>query len=137
MRALSLAVTENAKLCTEKSFGHGSKNVSAMDAVIAAARALFKKKVAANLASRAGVCPRACEYWLSRKTDLSADALANLLRSDAGFEILERIMGNARPIWWQQFKHVKDIGVARRKAAELKRMAADQDARIAQLEMNV
>src|ERR1700726_3754560 len=47
----------------------------------------------AVLAMRAGTKVRACEYWLSRKTAMSADALAALLRSDAGLEVLEAVIG--------------------------------------------
>ena len=30
--------------------------------------------------------------------------LANLLRSEAGLEILEALLGEARPHWWASFK---------------------------------
>jgi hypothetical protein len=108
-----------------------------VEAVRLVARALWKRKTAANLAARSGASMRACEYWLARKTDMSADALANLLRSDAGFEILERIMGTAKPVWWRQFRTAKAIGAARQEQAELKRRAAEQDERISQLEMGL
>lgn len=137
MRAMSATAGEKANHTTEACFGSKRSMVRAVDAVIAVGRALFKSKTAANLAARADVSTRACEYWLARKTDMSADALANLLRSDVGFEILERIMGNARPVWWKQFRAAKAIGAARQEQAELKRRTAEQDERIAQLEMGL
>ncbi|WP_248312135.1 hypothetical protein [Bosea sp. BK604] len=46
---------------------------------------------------------------------MSADALAELLRSDAGFEILQAIVGEARPSWWPAFAgEVKAAGIERR-----------------------
>lgn len=53
-----------------------------------------------NLASDAGVSPRSIEYW-SGKRGLSSDALANLIRSEEGFKVLETIMGDAQPKWWR------------------------------------
>lgn len=68
------------------------------------------------------------DYWLEKKFNISGDALANLIASDIGFEIVERIAGNAE--WFRKFKRAKDIGEARRQAAEALR-------RVAQLEMNI
>ena len=137
MRAMSATAGEKANQVSEACFGASRNKLRAVEAVISAAQALFKTKRAANLAARSGVSTRACEYWLARKTDMSADALANLRRSDAGFEVLERIMGTARPMWWKQFKTAKAIGAARQEQTELKRRAAEQDERIAQLEMGL
>lgn len=55
-----------------------------------------------------------CRYWLKEKYKLSADDLAALLRSDEGFEYLNAIMGDAKPVWWRSFRR----GVRR---AELRR----------------
>ena len=60
-----------------------------------------------------------------------------LLRTEAGFAILEKLMGDARPTWWRKFRITKEIGELRRDQAELKRRIADRDDRIAQLELKV
>lgn len=65
---------------------------------------LWPSKTAAELAARTGASPRACEHWLAGRCNLSGDALANLLRSDAGLEILSALLGEARPHWWASFK---------------------------------
>lgn len=60
-----------------------------------APRSTFK-----NLASDAGVSPRSIEYW-SNSRGLSSEALANLIRSEEGFKVLEAIMEGAQPKWWR------------------------------------
>jgi hypothetical protein len=64
---------------------------------------------------------RACEYWLSRKTEMSAEALAGLLRSEAGLEILEAIIGEARPAWWKQFARTIEMSRLRKAQDEARR----------------
>src|SRR5262245_37753451 len=53
-------------------------------AIMQAARALWPSKTALELAARTGASERAAKYWLARRCDLSAENLAELLRSDAG-----------------------------------------------------
>lgn len=67
-------------------------------------------------------------YWLSEKYDIPADALAALLRTDAGLSILEQIMGDARPVWWRRIKRASRM-------AELRRAQAEQQKMIEQIEM--
>ena len=124
------AIVGKVQISAEIPFGGSRKNLRAIDAVTAVARAKWAKeqKPAANLAVRADCSTRMCEYWLEKKFSISGDALANLLRSDIGFEILERIAGEAE--WFRKFKRAKEIGETRRLAAQLSR-------RVAQLEMEV
>ena len=91
------------------------------DAVMRVAQALWPRKTASELAFRTGSSQRACEYWLSRKTEMSADALTALLRSDAGFETLEAIMGDARPDWWKQFRRTAEISTIRKAQDDARR----------------
>ncbi|MDQ0132635.1 transcriptional regulator with XRE-family HTH domain [Neorhizobium galegae] len=67
------------------------------------ARRLWPSKTAANLAGRTGVSKRAVELWLEGRTEPGADALVNLLRSDAGFELLQSIMEGSGTRWWKEF----------------------------------
>jgi hypothetical protein len=86
-----------------------------------AAQALWPRKTAAELSMRTGTQVRACEYWLSRKTEMSAEALAGLLRSEAGLEILEAIIGEARPAWWKQFARTIEMSRLRKAQDEARR----------------
>lgn len=85
------------------SFGFERSGLPVVDAVSAVARRLWPNKTARHLAASAGTTHRAAEYWLGQQTGMSADALAELLRSDAGLAMLEAIMGSARPNWWPAF----------------------------------
>lgn len=91
------------------------------DAVMRAAQAIWPRKTAAELSMRTGTQVRACEYWLSRKTEMSAEALAGLLRSEAGLEILEAIIGEARPAWWKQFARTIEMSRLRKAQDEARR----------------
>lgn len=81
------------------------------------ARSLWPTKTDAALSAKTGSSDRLCRYWLANKYNLSADDLAALLRTDEGFQILEAIIGEAKPVWWQSFKR----GVRR---SELRRQQA-------------
>lgn len=78
------------------------------------AQSLWPLKTDMALSHRTGSSDRMCRYWLENRYSLSADHLVALLRSDEGLQILEGVMGNARPMWWRGFKR----GVRR---AELRR----------------
>ncbi|NTG01850.1 hypothetical protein G6L30_17170 [Agrobacterium rhizogenes] len=68
------------------------------------ARRLWPSKTAINLASRAEISERAAKLWLEGRTEPGADALVNLLRSDAGFELLQSIMQGSGTRWWSEFE---------------------------------
>ncbi|NTG61812.1 hypothetical protein G6L45_16145 [Agrobacterium rhizogenes] len=68
------------------------------------ARRLWPSKTANHLASRAEISKRAAELWLEGRTEPGADALVNLLRSDAGFELLQSIMQGSGTRWWSEFE---------------------------------
>lgn len=78
------------------------------------AQALWPMKTDHALATKTQRSERLCRYWLEEKYNLSANDLVALLRTDEGFQILEGVMGEAKPVWWLGFKR----GVKR---AELRR----------------
>jgi hypothetical protein len=82
---------------------HG-KRIPPVEAVCAMARRLWPSKTAINLASRAEISERAAKLWLEGRTEPGADALVNLLRSDAGFELLQSIMQGSGTRWWSEFE---------------------------------
>ena len=130
MAGSSRATLKSANLATAIPCDTSRKGLRAIDAIRLVAKEEFETKRAANLAARAGCKPRMCDYWLAGKFDIGGDALANLLRSDIGFKILERLMGGAKPDWWQQVKRAQGLGAARQQAAQLSKL-------IAQLELEV
>ena len=51
-----------------------------------------------------------------------------MLRSEHGFEFLEHVMGDASPKWWKGVRKARGLG-------DMRRQLAEQQRRIAQLEM--
>lgn len=90
--------------------------------VMRAARILWPSKTALEISIRAGVSERMAHYWLSEKYDIPAEALAALLRTDAGLSILEQIMGDAKPKWWRRIKRSSRIASLRAAQAEQQRL---------------
>lgn len=91
-------------LFPEKRFRNGRSWIRVSDVVSLVARRLWPSKTAAHLAGRAEVTQRAAELWLEGQNDISADALVQLLRSDAGFELLQELMTGAPTKWWHEFE---------------------------------
>lgn len=85
-------------------FGGSTTGYVWMADLVAAAKGLWPKKTNAELAVRTGFSDRACEAWLSMRTNMSADAVVALLRSDDGFVFLSALVGPAKPKWWRGFK---------------------------------
>ncbi len=85
------------------------------------ARVLWPAKTDLELAAITKTSDRTCRYWLSRKTDLSADALVELLRSEHGLKFIEAIIGDAKPTWWRAFKRSTDLALLRQRHEEIRR----------------
>lgn len=96
----------------DSGFGKNRNRIRSIDAVCDLARRLWPSKTAAHLAGRTGVSKRAAELWLEGRTEPGADALVNLLRSDAGFELLQSIMEGSGTRWWREFErgvHIAEL----------------------------
>jgi hypothetical protein len=85
-------------------FGKRRNTIRCVDAVCNLARRLWPSKTAANLAGRSGISKRAAELWLEGRTEPGADALVSLLRSDAGFDLMQAIMEGSGTRWWSEFE---------------------------------
>ena len=85
------------------SFGFERGVLPVSEVVADVARRIFPVKAARNLAARTRASHRAAEAWLGGQTGMSADALADLLRSDQGLAFLDAIMsaGASAPSWWE------------------------------------
>ena len=104
------------------SLGFNRTGLPIVEVVSNVARRLWPFKTARHLAQRCGVTERAAEFYLSgSSTGMNADALAELLRSDAGFKVLEAIMGDAKPSWWPKFAVQHAIDELAKKQAETAR----------------
>jgi hypothetical protein len=121
MTTASQQITKTANLAGAKRFGESRKPLRLTDEVMRAAQAIWPRKTAAELSVITGSGVRACEYWLSRKTEMSADALVALLRSESGLEILEAVIGDARPSWWKAFARTIELSRLRKAQDDTRR----------------
>lgn len=105
----------------ESGFSKNRSRIRCVDAVCDMARRLWPSKTAINLSSRAEISKRAAELWLEGRTEPGADALVNLLRSDAGFELLQQIMEGSGTRWWKDFHRGVHIAELEEKQEFLRR----------------
>ena len=94
--------------------------------VMRAARAVWPSKTDMALMAKTKRSDRTCRYWLENKYSLGADDLVLLLRTDEGIQFLEAIMGDAKPIWWRDFKRSVKRAELRRQQ-KLIQKALDED----------
>lgn len=131
MGGASQAAAVAANGGADQVFGDSRTSVRSTAAAMHAARGLWPLKTAAQVAARAGVHPRTAEYWLAGSREMSAEALAHLLRSEEGVQFLAAVMARARPAWWSALLRAGVLGgIARRREADLRllRKVAETDA---------
>jgi hypothetical protein len=96
---------------------------SIFDKIVSVLKAWWPKKTPEHVAHIAKVSERAVQFWISRQTGLSLENVIALLRTDAGFDILEAIMGDSKAEWWQTTKVAHGLRQSRRAiAAQQKRI---------------
>lgn len=97
------------------SFGFETGIPPVVEVVAAVAKRRWPIKPAQNLAMCTRNSHRSAEDWLSLRTGMSADALADLLRSDIGLDVLQALIGDAPPSWWPAFRQdARAAGIERR-----------------------
>jgi hypothetical protein len=126
MGAVSITTAKTPSGGTARSFRNQEGPLPTNSIVMRVAQRLWPTKTDQALAHKTGTSDRMCRYWLANKYKLSADDLAALLRSDEGFQILEAIIGEARPVWWRSFKRSVRRAELRRQQAAIQK-ALDED----------
>lgn len=97
-------MSAQSSLFADSGFSKRGKRIPPVEAICTMARRLWPSKTAINIASRAEISERAAKLWLEGRTEPGADALVNLLRSDAGFELLQQLMEGSGTRWWKEFE---------------------------------
>lgn len=102
---MSMATTGNrANYVAADHCGNRRRALRLNSSVMQKSRDVFPIKTAHHLADITGYSLRTCEYWLSEKAVLPADALSALLHSDWGRDFLVTVMMDNTPRWWLQLK---------------------------------
>jgi hypothetical protein len=107
-------MSESAPVMAEKSNGRLSRPIRGLGTLLPLLRSLWPVKTDAQLASRIGLSDRWCREILAERAGLTAEALAALLRTEDGSEVLEALMGDAKPKWWRKFKRQMGFAEVRR-----------------------
>lgn len=94
------------------------------------ARSIWPTKPVDVLRSLTRRSLRTCKYWIAGAREPSYADLTALLRSEAGFSLLQHLMGEAKPVWWRGVQKARSLS-AMRKELDLQRR------RIEQLELNL
>lgn len=99
------------------------------DRLADAVRIIFPIKTAPNMAATTRLSVRACEYFLSRRTGLSPNAVVALLQSEDGLTFLAALMGDAKPPWWKRLKQAARKEIVQREIEDLEKemQAIDDD----------
>ncbi len=104
MAAASATTASRANYVTADHCGQRRRALRLNSAVMQKSRAVFPVKTSHYLADITGYSLRSCEYWLSEKAVIPADALAALLHSEWGRDFLAAAMTDNTPRWWMQLK---------------------------------
>jgi hypothetical protein len=77
--------------------------------IVVVLKDFWPRKTASHVSFVTGVSERAAKYWLAGVTRMSFEHVAALLDTEAGYDILEAIMGDSRQEWWLAAKAAQNI----------------------------
>jgi hypothetical protein len=133
MSAISITTAKNAKGCAVRFCTKSAISFPAFEKFIRILRATWPHKTAAHVAHLTGTSERTVKFWLAGTTRMSVDAVVALLKTEAGYEILEAIMSDGcEAEWWLVTQTAQDVRKMRR---EIKKQENRIAQRRAQLDM--
>jgi len=86
--------------------------------IVAALQKIFPDDTVKSYADLIGVSLTSANKQIHRQRNFTADDIAELLRTDHGFEILTAIMADAKPKWWVLVSSFMEVRDAQRLQAE-------------------
>jgi hypothetical protein len=115
----------------ERTFRGRGKKFPLNVAIGAVLQAIWPLKRDMRLAAITGATDKTARNWLASqpRTAISGDAIAKLLRTEDGLQVLEAIMGDARPAWWRKVQRASRL-------ANLRVTIAKQEQAIRQMELD-
>lgn len=115
MSGISITNEKNAKAGGEKYCTKSAISFAAFDKFLKVIRAAWPQKTAAHVAHITGTSERTVQFWLAGSTRMSIDAVVALLRTEAGYEILNAVMGDDCKVeWWLVTQSAQDIRKSRK-----------------------
>lgn len=135
MGTFSITTAKNAKGRGETRFESAKFASVFYGQVVDIIRRAWPRKTSSHIAYLTGVSERSVQFWLAGETRMSVENVAALLRTDAGFEILKAIMGEAKPKWWLNFQIVQSVRESKRAIAREMKRTEELRALQAQIEL--
>lgn len=129
MSQANIITAGTANRGVEKVFRRSGTSLPPSQAIARVARAIWPVKTDKELAVRTRTSDRAIRELLADRGGLSLVAVANLLRSEEGYEFLEALLGDASPAWRKKLELHVDISLARFAIEEQRRRVADLEAK--------
>ena len=117
--------SRGAKVCTSK-----CNNLHKILPFELFLRAVWPADRTKNYMRLTGLSERTAKYRSDGVPPPGYGEIVAILRSDHGFDFLEHVMGQASPKWWKSVRKARGLG-------DMRRQLADQQRRIAQLEMQL
>lgn len=115
MGIVSIIGTEPSKTGGEKYCTKSAVSFRAFENLVRVIRAAWPKKTAACVAHLTGTNERTVQFWLAGNTRMSFDAVVALLKTEAGYDILNAIMDNdCKAEWWLVTQTAQDIRKSRK-----------------------
>jgi len=103
--------------------------------LVNAIKHLWPRKTAATVAHLTSTNERTVQFWLACSTRMSVEAVAALLRTDEGYEILVAIMGDCQAEWWLTTQNAHELRRTRRDIAAAQRRIDALKARQSQIDL--
>jgi hypothetical protein len=132
MSVVSITAAMIEKNADEANFVKNEEHFAIFKKIISVINATWPKKTPAHIAYLTGVSERAVQFWLAGTTRMSLDNVAALMKTDAGYEILQAIMGDCKAEWWLVTQTAQDVRKMRR---DIKKQQDRIALRSAQLDM--
>lgn len=115
----------NRSADTDKKIGRCRSGDRWFDAVIDELTLIFPRKLAFELAMRAGRPKRVVELWLEGRAAPNGEALAALIRSDIGDRVLLALTAGCNHPWADNVRATHEIARLRKQQAESARRLAE------------
>lgn len=115
MSPMSRTSGKNANGGDELDFPQNAKACTDLQQISLILRAFWPIKTASKVAYLADVSERSVKFWLAGETRMSLENIVALLKTDAGFEILEAILGkDCKAEWWVIAQSAQNIRKSRK-----------------------
>lgn len=125
MSTLNTTAGRNAKSGGEAAYAKTKRASDFCGQIVEIIKRAWPRKTAAHVAYVTCVSERSVQFWLAGETRMSLENVAALLKTDAGYDILSAIMGDAKPSWWVNAQLAQGLRESKRAVArEMKRTAA-------------